>query len=100
MLFAFADRLNINEQSRKKHKKNVIIVNIYIRTKKQDNIMIINNQKKIDFFKRYFAKKNLICVDTEFERKKTYFSKLSIITISDGKKFFIFDIFENPKQIS
>ena len=61
--------------------------------------MIINNQKKIDFFKRYFAKKNLVCVDTEFERKKTYFSKLSIITISDGKKFFIFDIFENPNQI-
>ena len=41
--------------------------------------MIINSQKKIDFFKRYFAKKNLVCVDTEFERKKTYFSKLSII---------------------
>ena len=61
--------------------------------------MIINNQKKIDFFKRYFAKKNLVCVDTEFERKKTYFSKLSIITISDGKKFFIFDIFENPELI-
>ena len=61
--------------------------------------MIINNQKKIDFFKRYFAKKNLVCVDTEFERKKTYFSKLSIITISDGKKFFIFDIFKNPEQI-
>ena len=61
--------------------------------------MIINSQKKIDFFKRYFARKNLVCVDTEFERKKTYFSKLSIITISDGKKFFIFDIFENPKQI-
>ena len=35
--------------------------------------MIINNQKKIEFFKRYFAKKNLVCVDTEFERKKTYF---------------------------
>ncbi len=61
--------------------------------------MIINSQKKIDFFKRYFAKKNFVCVDTEFERKKTYFSKLSIITISDGKKFFIFDIIENPKQI-
>ena len=61
--------------------------------------MIINSQKKIDFFKRYFARKNLVCVDTEFERKKTYFSKLSIITISDGKKFFIFDIFENPEQI-
>ena len=61
--------------------------------------MIINNQKKIDFFKRYFDKKKLVCVDTEFERKKTYFSKLSIITISDGKKFFIFDIYENPKQI-
>ena len=61
--------------------------------------MIINSQKKIDFFKRYFAKKNLVCVDTEFERKKTYFSKLSIITISDGKKFFIFDIIENPKHL-
>ena len=61
--------------------------------------MIINSQKKIDFFKRYFARKNLVCVDTEFERKKTYFSKLSIITISDGKKFFIFDIFEKPEQI-
>ena len=61
--------------------------------------MIINSQKKIDFFKRYFEKKNLVCVDTEFERKKTYFSKLSIITISDGKKFFIFDIIENPKHL-
>ena len=61
--------------------------------------MIINSQKKIDFFKKYFAKKNLACVDTEFERKKTYFSKLSIITISDGKKFFIFDIVQNPRLI-
>ena len=43
--------------------------------------MIINSQKKIDFFKRYFAKKNLVCVDTEFERKKTYFSRLSIILL-------------------
>ncbi len=61
--------------------------------------MIINSQKQIDFFKKYFAKKNLICVDTEFERKKTYFSKLSIITVSDGKRFFIFDILENSQHI-
>ncbi len=61
--------------------------------------MIINSQKKIDFFKKYFAKKNLICVDTEFDRKKTYFSKLSIITVSDGKRFFIFDILENSQHI-
>tara|TARA_B100000963_G_scaffold360579_1_gene391970 strand:+ start:2678 stop:3730 length:1053 start_codon:yes stop_codon:yes gene_type:complete len=62
--------------------------------------MIINSQKKIDFFKRYFAKKNFICVDTEFERKKTYYSKLSIVTVSDGKKFFIFDILEDPKLLN
>ena len=61
--------------------------------------MIVNSQKKIDFFKKYFNKKKYVCVDTEFERKKTYFSKLSIITISDGKKFFIFDILENPEII-
>ena len=62
--------------------------------------MIINSEKKIDIFKKYFAKKKFICVDTEFERKKTYFSKLSVITLSDGKKFFIFDILENPSYIN
>ena len=61
--------------------------------------MIINNQKKIDLFKKYFVKKNFVCVDTEFERKKTYYSQLSIITISDGRKFFIFDILQYPSHI-
>ena len=61
--------------------------------------MIINNQKKIDFFKRYFAKKNLVCVDTEFERKKTYFSKLSIITISDGKNFSYLIFLKIPSKL-
>tara|TARA_B100000886_G_scaffold34695_2_gene21638 strand:+ start:3076 stop:4134 length:1059 start_codon:yes stop_codon:yes gene_type:complete len=62
--------------------------------------MIVNNQKKLILFKKYFNKKKFICVDTEFERKKTYYSKLSIITISDGKKIFIFDILKYPYQIN
>ena len=61
--------------------------------------MIINNQKKLELFKRYFNKKNCLCIDTEFERKKTYYSKLSIITISDGQKIFIFDLLKFPDQI-
>ena len=32
--------------------------------------MIVNNQKKLELFKKYFNKKNCLCVDTEFERKK------------------------------
>ena len=54
--------------------------------------MIVNSIKKIEFFIKYFHKKKYYCLDTEFDRKKTYYSKLSIITISDGLKFFIFDI--------
>ena len=61
--------------------------------------MIVNNQKKLELFKKYFNKKNCLCVDTEFERKKTYYSKLSIITISDGQKIFIFDLLKFPDQI-
>ena len=61
--------------------------------------MIVNNEKKLELFKKYFNKKNYICVDTEFERKKTYYSKLSIITISDGQKIFIFDLLKFPDQI-
>lgn len=61
--------------------------------------MIVNNEKKLELFKKYFNKKNYICVDTEFERKKTYYSKLSIITISDGQKIFIFDLIKFPDQI-
>jgi ribonuclease D len=61
--------------------------------------MIINSQKKLDIFKKYFNKKNFLCVDTEFERKKTYYSKLSIVTISDGVKFFIFDVLQYPNHI-
>ena len=62
--------------------------------------MIVNNQKKLELFKKYFNKKNCLCVDTEFERKKTYYSKLSIITISDGQKIFIFDLLKFPDQIN
>lgn len=62
--------------------------------------MIVKNQKKLDLLKKYFNKKNYICVDTEFDRRKTYYSTLSIITISDGKKTFIFDILKNPEQIN
>jgi len=61
--------------------------------------MIVNNQKKLELFKKYFNKKNCLCVDTEFDRKKTYYSKLSIITISDGQKIFIFDLLKFPDQI-
>ena len=49
--------------------------------------MIINSQKKIDFFKRYFAKKNLICVDTEFERKKLIFQNYLLSQFLMEKNF-------------
>lgn len=62
--------------------------------------MIVNSIKKIEFFRKYFHKKKYYCLDTEFDRKKTYYSKLSIITISDGLKFFIFDILNHPEYLS
>ncbi len=61
--------------------------------------MIVNSQKKLDLFKKYFNKKKYFCIDTEFERKKTHYSRLSIIAVSDGIKFFIFDILEYPTHL-
>lgn len=59
--------------------------------------MIINNQKNLNKFISCFKKKKFICIDTEFERKNTFFSKLSIISISDGKNYFVFDVIKNPE---
>ena len=39
--------------------------------------MIVNNQKKLDLTEKAFLRKKYFYLDTEFERKNTFFSKLS-----------------------
>ena len=62
--------------------------------------MIVNNQKKLDLVEKAFLRKKYFYLDTEFERKNTFFSKLSIITISNGKNIFIFDILKYPEYLN
>ena len=62
--------------------------------------MIVNNQKKLDLAEKAFLRKKYFYLDTEFERKNTFFSKLSIVTISNGKNIFIFDIIKYPEHLN
>src|SRR6056300_284759 len=62
--------------------------------------MIVNNQKKLDLTEKAFLRKKNFYLDTEFERKNTFFSKLSIVTISNGKNIFIFDIIKYPEHLN
>ena len=61
--------------------------------------MIITSEKKLNIFFNHFKNKSLICLDTEFERKNTYFANLSFISVTDGNKFFIFDLIKHPKYL-
>jgi len=62
--------------------------------------MIITSEKKLNIFFNHFKNKSLICLDTEFERKNTYFANLSFISVTDGNKFFIFDLVKYPNYLN
>lgn len=60
--------------------------------------MIIETSKTLIKHCKILRKKKVIFIDTEFDRRSTYYSKLSFITISDGKKIIVIDCLS--KEIS
>jgi len=57
--------------------------------------MIIQTDENLRKFCKLAVKKKILFIDTEFDRRNTYFSKLSYVTISDGSKYWIIDALAN-----
>jgi len=57
--------------------------------------MLIKNNEDLINLCKLFENKKVLFIDTEFDRKNTYFSKLSYITIYDGTRFWIIDALSN-----
>ncbi len=57
--------------------------------------MLIKNNEDLINLCKLFKNKKVLFIDTEFDRKNTYFSKLSYITIYDGTRFWIIDALSN-----
>ena len=57
--------------------------------------MLIKNNEDLINLCELIKNKKVLYIDTEFDRKNTYFSKLSYITIYDGAKFWIVDALSN-----
>jgi len=53
--------------------------------------MIIQSNSALINFCKLALKKKILYIDTEFDRRNTYFSRLSYISIYDGKKYTIID---------
>lgn len=53
--------------------------------------MIIQTNENLENFCKLWTKKKILFIDTEFDRRNTYYSKLSYIIIHDGNKFWIID---------
>ena len=53
--------------------------------------MIIQTNENLENFCKLGAKKKILFIDTEFDRRNTYYSKLSYVTVHDGNKFWIID---------
>lgn len=56
------------------------------------NIKFINNQKALEEFCYTISTKSIISVDSEFERRSSFFAKLSIIQIAAEKDIAIIDV--------
>ena len=57
--------------------------------------MIIQTNENLEHFCKLWTKKKILFIDTEFDRRNTYYSKLSYVTIHDGSKFWIIDALSN-----
>lgn len=53
--------------------------------------MIIQTNENLENFCKLWTKKKILFIDTEFDRRNTYYSKLSYVIIHDGNKFWIID---------
>ena len=62
--------------------------------------MIIETNQSLESYCKELSKKKIVFMDTEFDRRSTYFSKLSFITISDGKKTNIIDCLQKKLSLN
>ena len=62
--------------------------------------MIIETNQSLESYCKELSKKKNVFMDTEFDRRSTYFSKLSFITISDGKKTNIIDCLQKKVSLN
>lgn len=53
--------------------------------------MLIQNDNELAELCKSIKHKNILFLDTEFDRKNTYYSKLSYLSVFDGHKFWIID---------
>ena len=62
--------------------------------------MIIETNQSLESYCKELSLKKIVFMDTEFDRRSTYFSKLSFITISDGKKTNIIDCLQKKVSLN
>lgn len=58
----------------------------------QKDIQLINTQEEFDEMCKQFQQEKELFIDTEFDRRKTYYAKLSLIQIISRKKKVIIDV--------
>ena len=62
--------------------------------------MIIETNQSLEAYCKELSKKRIVFMDTEFDRRSTYFSKSSFITISDGRKTNIIDCLQKKLSLN
>ena len=59
----------------------------------------MDKPEDLDFFYKVICQQDIICIDTEFDWRKTYFPKLSLVQISTKKNIFLIDFLKiNPSN--
>src|SRR6056300_1363211 len=53
--------------------------------------MIIQSNQDLEKFCKLASRKKVLFIDTEFDRRNTYYSELSFISVYDGTKFWLID---------
>ena len=59
--------------------------------------MIIQSNQDLEKFCKLASRKKVLFIDTEFDRRNTYYSELSFISIYDGSKFWLIDCLTDIK---
>jgi len=62
-----------------------------IKKNNQLKLMIIQSNQDLEKFCKLASRKKVLFIDTEFDRRNTYYSELSFISIYDGTKFWLID---------
>ena len=59
--------------------------------------MIIQSNQDLEKFCKLASRKKVLFIDTEFDRRNTYYSELSFISVYDGTKFWLIDCLTDIK---